>query len=87
MHPPDVDSLRTWYTDIKALCPGQYPLTGPGLCGLPRTCNRRGSQTPSKAKFGKGHRTGSLARIEVFGLLHAVLECKAGEGFFRKVAA
>jgi hypothetical protein len=40
-----------------------------------------------KAKFGKGYRTGSLARIEVFGLLHAVLECKAGEGFFCRVAA
>jgi hypothetical protein len=37
---------------------------------------------------GKGHRTGgSLARIEVFGLLHAVLERKAGEGFFCRVGA
>ena len=45
-------------------------------------------QTVSKAKFGKGHRTGGpLARIEVFGLLHAVLERKAGEGFFCRVAA
>jgi hypothetical protein len=40
-----------------------------------------------KAKLGKGYLTGSLARIEVFGLLHAVLECKAGEGFFCRVAA
>ena len=40
-----------------------------------------------KAKLGKGYLTGSLARIEVFGLLHAVLERKAGEGFFCRVAA
>jgi hypothetical protein len=41
-----------------------------------------------KAKFGKGHRSGGpLARIEVFGLLHAVLERKAGEGFFGRIAA
>ena len=45
------------------------------------------SENAPKAKFGKGHRTGSLARIEVFGLLHAVLERKAGEGFFCRVAA
>jgi hypothetical protein len=38
--------------------------------------------------FGKGHRTGDpLARVEVLGLLHAVLERKAGEGFFCRVAA
>jgi hypothetical protein len=43
-------------------------------------------KTP-KAKFGKGYRTGSLARIKVFGLLHAVLERKAGEGFFCRVGA
>ena len=42
---------------------------------------------PFKAKFGKGCQTGPLARIEVFGLLHAVLERKAGEGFFCGVAA
>jgi hypothetical protein len=52
---------------------------GYALCGLPRTL--------LKAKFGKGHRTGPLARIEVLGLLHAVLERKAGEGFFCRVAA
>ena len=40
-----------------------------------------------KAKFGKGYQTGPLARIEVFGLLHAVLERKAGEGFFCRVGA
>ncbi len=40
-----------------------------------------------KAKFGKGYQTGPLARIEGFGLLHAVLERKAGEGFFCRVAA
>ena len=45
------------------------------------------SENAPKAKFGKGYRTGSLARIEVFGLLHAVLERKAGEGFFCRVAA
>jgi hypothetical protein len=60
-----------------------------GLCSLsvalfvpaPRssTCDFSDSLN---AKFGKEYRTGSLARIEVFGLLHAVLECKAGEGFF-----
>ena len=54
---------------------------------LLRTPYRRSSQNSPKAKFGKGHRTGSLARIEVFGLLHAVLERKAGEGFFCRVAA
>src|SRR5919112_2619813 len=47
----------------------------------------RSSENATKAKFGKGYRTGSLARIEVFGLLHAVLERKAGEGFFCRVAA
>ena len=53
---------------------------GPRLCGLPRNAEN--------AKFGKGHRTGGpLARIEVLGLLHAVLERKAGEGFFCRVAA
>ena len=46
----------------------------------------RPSENLHKAKFGKGHQTGSLARIEVFGLLHAVLERKAGEGFFCRVA-
>jgi hypothetical protein len=30
---------------------------------------------------------GALARIEVFGLLQAVLEGKAGEGFFCRLAA
>ena len=40
-----------------------------------------------KAKFGKEYRTGSLARIEVFGLLHAVLERKAGESFFCRAGA
>jgi hypothetical protein len=47
----------------------------------------RTSETTYCTEFGKGYRTGSLARIEVFGLLHAVLECKAGEGFFCRVAA
>jgi hypothetical protein len=42
----------------------------------------------AQVKFGKGHRTGGpLASVEVFSLLHAVLERKAGEGFFRRVAA
>jgi hypothetical protein len=40
-----------------------------------------------EAKLVKGHRTGPLAKIEVFRLLHAVLEGKAGEGFFCRVAA
>ena len=47
----------------------------------------RTSKNAVKAKFGKGYRTGSLARIEVFGLLHAVLERKAGGGFFCRVVA
>jgi hypothetical protein len=34
-----------------------------------------------------GQEDGPLARIEVFGLLHAVLESKAGEGFFCRAAA
>lgn len=38
-------------------------------------------------KIGKGYLTGSLARIEVFGLLHAVLERETGEGFFCRLAA
>ncbi len=42
---------------------------------------------PFKAKFGKGCQTGPLASIEVFGLLHAVLERKAGESLFRRAAA
>src|ERR671911_283901 len=45
------------------------------------------SENFTKAKFGKRYRTGSLARIEVFGLLHTVLECKAGEGYFCRVGA
>ena len=40
-----------------------------------------------KGEVREGHRSGPLARIEVFGLLHAVLERKAGEGFFCRVAA
>ena len=52
-----------------------------------RTLIGRLTLDQSKAKFRKGNRTGSLARIEVFGLLHAVLERKAGEGFFCRVAA
>ena len=54
---------------------------GPGLL--------RTSEHELKAKFGKrgiGPRA-PLARIEVFGLLHAVLERKAGKGFFCRVGA
>ncbi len=45
------------------------------------------SENAPKAKLGKGYQADPLARIEVFGLLHAVLERKAGEGFFCRVAA
>ena len=45
------------------------------------------SENAPKAKFGKGYQTGPLARIEVFGLLHAVLERKAGKSLFRRAAA
>jgi hypothetical protein len=44
------------------------------------------SEKCGKTKFEKEHRTGSLARIEVFGLLHTVLERKAGESFFCRAA-
>jgi hypothetical protein len=60
---------------------------GYALCRLPRIHISGTSSYSVKAKFGKGHRTGPLARIEVLGLLHAVLERKAGEGFFCRVAA
>ena len=45
---------------------------------------------PREPRTGEGRKgasdRGPLARIEVLGLLHAVLERKAGEGFFRRVA-
>src|SRR5215216_7640505 len=55
----------------------------------------RTSENAAPANFGesdkgevrKGHRSGPLARIEIFGLLHAVLERKAGKSLFRRVAA
>ncbi len=45
-----------------------------------------GEHDSGEARKGASDR-GPLARIEVFGLLHAVLERKAGEGFFCRVAA
>jgi hypothetical protein len=56
----------------------------------------RTSENPVQGKF-REHRTGEvrkgasdrgpLAKIEIFALLHAVLERKAGEGFFCRVTA
>jgi hypothetical protein len=57
--------------------------TAPGLC---RILDMNSGENP-QGEVRKGYRTGSLARIKVFGLLHAVLERKAGEGFFCGVGA
>ncbi|HEU4848744.1 MAG TPA: hypothetical protein VFT03_11135, partial [Rubrobacteraceae bacterium] len=59
----------------------------PNQAGFMQNAGYEFRRIPTNAKFRKEYRTGSLARIEVFGLLHAVLECKAGEGFFCRVAA
>src|SRR4028118_707511 len=72
--------------DLTSLSSLVYPSIGCAASML-RNGHRRNFGEPPQGEVRKWHRTGPLARIEVFGLLHAVLERKAGKSLFRRVAA
>jgi hypothetical protein len=55
--------------------------------GYGEVVDRRTRERHSRTTRRFPHRTGPLAKLDVVGLLHAMLEREAGEGFFRRVAA
>jgi hypothetical protein len=66
---------------------GSRPLREAGVSGTGRWWTRRTRERHSRTTRRFPHRTGPLAKLDVVGLLHAMLEREAGEGFFRRVAA
>jgi hypothetical protein len=70
---------------VGLLDPG--PLREAGVSGTGRWWTRRTRERHSRTTRRFPHRTGPLAKLDVVGLLHAMLEREAGEGFFRRVAA